>query len=143
MVVAAALAASLATDGVRGLKRLRLPMGLGILGLTALPWLLPYLLQREKSYGRAVVMTDYLGWYFKSAAGSRLQAIAAHLLRFLPWGIFLVPAASFSPPRRGSAVSWPVPSSSERRSGSGSSSAAATGSRRPRGSPPGSASPSR
>ncbi len=60
---------------------------------TALPWLLPYLLQREKSYGRAVVMTDYLGWYFRSAVSSRLQAVAAHLLRFLPWGIFLFPAA--------------------------------------------------
>jgi 4-amino-4-deoxy-L-arabinose transferase-like glycosyltransferase len=93
VVLVAALAASLATDGRRGLKRLRLPMGLAILALTALPWLLPYLLQREKSYGRSVVMTDYLGWYFRSAVGSRLQAVAAHLLRFLPWGIFLFPAA--------------------------------------------------
>jgi len=93
MVLVAANAASLATDGAQGLKRLRLPMGIGILALTALPWLLPYLLQREKSYGRAVVMTDYLGWYFKSAVGSRLQAIAGHLLRFLPWGAFLIPAA--------------------------------------------------
>ena len=93
MVLVAAIFASLATDGAQGLKRLRLPMGLGILALTALPWLLPYLLQREKSYGRAVVMTDYLGWYFKSAVGSRLQAIAGHLLRLLPWGVFLIPAA--------------------------------------------------
>jgi 4-amino-4-deoxy-L-arabinose transferase-like glycosyltransferase len=93
MVLAAAIAASLATEGMRGLRRLRLPMGLGILVVTALPWLLPYLFQREKSYGRAVVMRDYLGWYFKSVVGSRLQAIAGHLLRFLPWGLFLIPAA--------------------------------------------------
>jgi len=85
MVLVAAIAASLATDGVRGLKRLRLPMGLAILALTALPWLLPYLLQREKSYGRAVVMTDYLGWYFRSAVGSRLQAIAGHLFTTRQW----------------------------------------------------------
>ncbi len=93
MVLAAAAAASLAADGWGGLRRLRLPLGLGLIALTALPWLLPYLFQRERSYGRAVVMTDYLGWYFKSAVGSRVQAVAAHLARLLPWGVFVFPAA--------------------------------------------------
>ena len=93
MVLVAAVVASLFTDGWSGIKRLRLPLGLGLIALTALPWLLPYLLQREKSYGRAVVMTDYLGWYFRSAVASRLEAVMGHLARFLPWGFFIVPAA--------------------------------------------------
>jgi 4-amino-4-deoxy-L-arabinose transferase-like glycosyltransferase len=93
MVLVAVVAASLAADGIRGLKRLKLPLGLAVIALTALPWLLPYLLQRERSYGRAVVMTDYLGWYFRSAVASRLEAVAGHLARFLPWGFFILPAA--------------------------------------------------
>jgi len=80
-------------DGRAGIKRLRLPLGLGLITLTALPWLLPYLFQRERSYGRAVVMTDYLEWYFRSPVASRLEAVAGHLAGFLPWGFFLFPAA--------------------------------------------------
>jgi 4-amino-4-deoxy-L-arabinose transferase-like glycosyltransferase len=93
MVLVAAVAATLSTDRLGGLKRLKLPLGLAVIVLTALPWLLPYLLQRERSYGRAVVMTDYLGWYFRSAVVSRLEAVAGHLARFLPWGFFILPAA--------------------------------------------------
>jgi 4-amino-4-deoxy-L-arabinose transferase-like glycosyltransferase len=93
MVLVAAVAVSLTADGFGGLKRLKLPLGLTVIAVTALPWLLPYLLQRERSYGRAVVMTDYLGWYFRSAVASRLEAVAGHLARFLPWGFFILPAA--------------------------------------------------
>jgi 4-amino-4-deoxy-L-arabinose transferase-like glycosyltransferase len=92
MVLVAAVAATLSTDRLAGLKRLKLPLGLAVIVLTALPWLLPYLLQRERSYGRAVVMTDYLGWYFRSAVVGRLEAVAGHLARFLPWGFFIIPA---------------------------------------------------
>ena len=93
MVLVAAIAATVATDRLGGLKRLKLPLGLAVIAVTALPWLVPYLLQRERSYGRAVVMTDYLGWYFRSAVTSRLEAVAANLARFLPWGLFILPAA--------------------------------------------------
>ena len=93
MALPAGVAASLAADGFRGLKRLRLPLGLALIALTALPWLLPYLLQRERSYSQAVVMTNYLGWYFRSAVASRLESVAGHFARFLPWGFFILPAA--------------------------------------------------
>ncbi|MBI1727560.1 MAG: glycosyltransferase family 39 protein, partial [Candidatus Rokubacteria bacterium] len=93
MVLVAVVAASLAADGFRGLKRLKLPLGLALIALTALPWLLPYLFQRERSYSQAVVMTDYLGWYFRSPVASRLAAAAEHLARSLPWGFFILPAA--------------------------------------------------
>src|SRR5262249_60340852 len=43
-------------------------------------------------YGQAVVMTDSLGWYFRSAVPYRVEAVLAHLTRFLPWGFFLLPA---------------------------------------------------
>lgn len=93
MVLVAAVVAALVTDGGSGFRRLRLPLGVALIALTALPWLLPYLLQREKNFGRAVVMTDYLGWYFKSAVASRLEAVARHLASFLPWGFFMFPAS--------------------------------------------------
>jgi 4-amino-4-deoxy-L-arabinose transferase-like glycosyltransferase len=93
MVLVAAVAATLSTDRVAGLRRLRLPLGLAVIAVTALPWLLPYLLQRERSYGQAVVMTDYLGWYFRSAVAGRLEAVAGHFARFLPWAFFILPAA--------------------------------------------------
>jgi len=93
MLILAALVATLATDGWSGIRRLRLPLGLGLIVLTALPWFLPYFLQREKSFGRSVVMTNYLGWYFKTAVGSRLGALVGHVGRFMPWAFFLVPAA--------------------------------------------------
>jgi len=93
MVVLAALVATGVAEGWVGIRRLRLPLGLGLIVLTALPWFLPYFFQRERSYGRSVVMTNYLGWYFKTAVGSRLGAIVGHVGRFLPWAFFLVPAA--------------------------------------------------
>ena len=102
VVLVAAMAASLVTEGFPGIKRLRLLLGLGLIVLTALPWFLPYLLQREKSYGQAVVMTDYVGWYFRSTVVSRLEAMAQHLTRFLPWGFFLLPAVWWWTRDRGS-----------------------------------------
>jgi 4-amino-4-deoxy-L-arabinose transferase-like glycosyltransferase len=93
IVLVSAVTASLITEGWSGVRRLRLPLGLGVIVVTALPWLLPYLLQREKSYGQSVVMTDYLGWYFRGTVASRLEAVALHLTRFLPWGFFILPAA--------------------------------------------------
>jgi len=93
MVVVAAIVATVVIEGWSGIRGLRLPLGLGLIVLTALPWFLPYLLQRERSYGRAVVMTDYLGWYLRSAVASRLGAVAKHLSSFLPWGFFFLPAA--------------------------------------------------
>jgi hypothetical protein len=81
-------------DGVRrGVRWLRLPLGVAILALASLPWLLPYLLQTERSYVGGVVVGHYGDWYFREKAGSRLEELAENLERFLPWTIFLVPAA--------------------------------------------------
>jgi 4-amino-4-deoxy-L-arabinose transferase-like glycosyltransferase len=88
----AAVVATLATDGRAGLRALRLPAGIGLIGLTTLPWLLPYVFQTEKSYAHSVLVTDYLVWYFHSGGDSRLVGLGNYLGGFLPWTLFLVPA---------------------------------------------------
>jgi 4-amino-4-deoxy-L-arabinose transferase-like glycosyltransferase len=93
LALAAAAAASAATDGRAGLRALRLPAGVGLVALTTLPWLVPYALQSEKSYARAVLLTDYLGWYFRANADSRLAAVTTYLAGFLPWALVLPLAA--------------------------------------------------
>jgi len=107
----AALAVVLIEDGWRrGLRWLRLPVGLGILALASLPWLLPYLLQTERSYVGGVVVGHYGDWYFREKAGSRLESLQENLTRFLPWTLFL-PAGLWwwwrdRDPRRRPLVVW-------------------------------------
>ena len=92
VVVVAALAATLAVDGWAGVRRLRLPLGAAIVALTALPWLLPYLFQRDGSYARDVVIGHYADWYFRSKPGSRLARLRENLTGILPWLVFLLAA---------------------------------------------------
>ena len=92
MALAGALAVVLLEDGWRGVRWLRLPMGLGILALSTLPWLLPYLLQHERSYLGGVVVHHYGDWYLREKRSSRLVELGDNLGRFLPWTI-LLPAA--------------------------------------------------
>ena len=94
MGLGAALAVVLVEDGWRrGLRWLRLPVGVAILALASLPWLLPYLLQTERSYVGGVVVGHYGDWYFRHKAGARLESLQENLTRFLPWTIFLPAAA--------------------------------------------------
>ncbi len=74
----------------RGLRWLRLPVGIGILALASLPWLLPYLLQTERSYVGGVVVGHYGDWYFRERTGSsRIESLQENLVRFLPWTLML------------------------------------------------------
>ncbi len=113
MALLAALAVVLVEDGWRrGLRWLRLPVGIGILALASLPWLLPYLLQTERSYVGGVVVGHYGDWYFRQKTGSRLEELLENLVRFLPWTIF-IPAGIWwwwhdRDPRRRSLVVWTV-----------------------------------
>ena len=111
MALPAALAVVLVEDGWRrGLRWLRLPMGVGILALASLPWLLPYLLQTERSYVSGVVVGHYGDWYFRQKPGARLASSKENLGRFLPWTLFL-PAGLWwwwrdRDPRRRPLVVW-------------------------------------
>lgn len=112
MGLAAALAVVLIEDGWRGLRWLRLPMGLGILALCTLPWVLLYLLQTERSYVGGVVVGHYGEWYFREKPGSRLAAVGDNLGRFLPWTLFLIPGLWWwwrdRDPRRRPLLAWTV-----------------------------------
>ena len=89
LALIAAAVTSVVVDGRVGLRALRLPIGTALVGLTTLPWLVPYVLQKEKSYTQSVLMTDYLAWYFHTDADSRLAAALAYLAGFLPWALLL------------------------------------------------------
>jgi 4-amino-4-deoxy-L-arabinose transferase-like glycosyltransferase len=112
MGLAGALAVVLVEDGWRGVRWLRLPMGLGILALSTLPWLLPYLLQTERSYVGGVVVHHYGDWYLREKRSSRLLELLDNLGRFLPWTI-LLPAGVWwwwrdRDPRRVALLAWTV-----------------------------------
>jgi 4-amino-4-deoxy-L-arabinose transferase-like glycosyltransferase len=113
MALLAALAVVLAEDGWRrGLRWLRLPVGIGVLALASVPWLLPYLLQTERSYVGGVVVGHYGDWYFREKTGSRIHELLENLVRFLPWTVFL-PAGLWwwgrdRDPRRRPLLVWTV-----------------------------------
>lgn len=92
VVLLAAIGASLTVDGWAGIRRLRLGLGAAIVALTALPWLLPYLFQRDGSYTRDVLLGHYADWYFRTKPGSRLARLRENLTGLLPWVVFLLPA---------------------------------------------------
>jgi hypothetical protein len=92
MVLGAAIVVAVVEDGRAGVRWLRLPTGIVVIGLSALPWLLPYLLQPERSYLKTVVAGHYGEWYFRHTAGSKLGALLGNLWRIFPWSLFLVPA---------------------------------------------------
>ena len=110
MALAGALAVVLLDDGWKGARWLRLPMGVGILALSTLPWLLPYVLQKERSYLDGVVVRHYGDWYLREKTGSRLAEFGGNLGRFMPWTI-MGPAAVWwwwrdRDPRRRPLIVW-------------------------------------
>jgi 4-amino-4-deoxy-L-arabinose transferase-like glycosyltransferase len=90
-----AFAAFLVTeDGWRGVRRLRLPMGVAIIAVVASPWAIAFAVQREASYLQTVLRDDYMGprvamW---GRVGEVFFAAGPLGLKFLPWSLFL-PAA--------------------------------------------------
>lgn len=92
----AALLAALLTGGRAGLGRLRLGLGLTILGVLAIPWILPYLVEARRTFVTDVIVTHYGGWYLqKHGVAYRLAHLPAVLLNFLPWSVYLAGAVAW------------------------------------------------
>lgn len=77
--------------GWRGVRRLRPVLGIGVLALVSAPWVIAFGLQQEKSYVQAVLLEDYLWWYFGPWRGVRDAAFVLGPLAagMAPWSLFL------------------------------------------------------
>ena len=93
MGVAAAVAASVASGGFRRLSSLRPVAGLGVVALTALPWAIPYTLAPGGQSSQAVSVSYALAWYVDRYRHLSSIPLADGLIAFLPWTLWLVPAA--------------------------------------------------
>ncbi len=82
----------LAEEGWAGLRTLRPLMGVGILALVSAPWALPFALHRgETNYVHAVLLKDYLWWYFGrwKSLWDPFFVLSPLFVAFLPWSLFL------------------------------------------------------
>jgi 4-amino-4-deoxy-L-arabinose transferase-like glycosyltransferase len=94
MVIPAAVAAVAVTIGVRKLPSFRPVTGLGLVALTALPWAVPYLRTPPDLEGsQAVSVWQGLIWYLDHFQHHPSLLFVDGLLEFLPWTLWLVPAA--------------------------------------------------
>ncbi len=81
-----------AEEGWAGLRTLRPLMGIGILALVSAPWAIPFALHRgETNYVHAVLLKDYLGWYFGrwKSLWELFFVLGPLFVAFLPWSLFL------------------------------------------------------
>ena len=94
--LAALVSAAVATwrgDGRSALQRLRLPVGALVLGVFALPWIVPYLVLARPAFVHEVLFGEYAHWFLRRhGLAYRIAHMPSVLLYFLPWSLFL-PAA--------------------------------------------------
>ena len=91
--VLAAVAAGVASGGFRRLWSLRPVTGLGLVALTALPWAIPYALTPGGQSSQAVGVRYALTWYVDRYRHLSSIPLGDGLIAFLPWTLWLVPAA--------------------------------------------------
>lgn len=88
MIVPGAVAAVTLAAGARHLARLRPGLGLGLVGLSLLPWVLPYALTPGHRRSQ-LSLSSALGWYLdRQMHGSSVPLYSA-LIGFLPWALWL------------------------------------------------------
>ena len=93
MAVPAAVAAAVASGGFRRLRGLRPLIGLGFVALTALPWAIPYARTPGNQSSQAISVSYGLAWYFDRYRHLSSIPLGDGLFAFLPWTLWLVPAA--------------------------------------------------
>jgi 4-amino-4-deoxy-L-arabinose transferase-like glycosyltransferase len=95
MIVPAAVAAVTLSAGVRHLPRLRPGLGLAMVGLSLLPWVVPYALTPGRHRSQSLGLQSALGWYLdRQLHGSSLPLDSA-FIAFLPWALWLVAALAW------------------------------------------------
>jgi len=95
LVVPATVAAFAVTVGLRKLPSFRPVTGLVLVALSALPWAIPYALtpERERASSQAISVGQALIWYLDRFRHLSSVPFADGLVAFLPWVLWLVPAA--------------------------------------------------
>jgi hypothetical protein len=93
MVIPAAVAAVAVTIGVRKVPSFRPVTGLGLVALTALPWAVPYVRSPDLEGSQAVSLGQGMSWYLDHFRHHPSVLFVDGLIEFLPWTLWLVPAA--------------------------------------------------
>jgi 4-amino-4-deoxy-L-arabinose transferase-like glycosyltransferase len=88
--------------GLRGLRRLWSPVGLGVFGLVTVAWLGPFLVLGPGTFARGVLREDWLDWFVGVPSPRELSAYVVEcILGVLPW-TFVLPLALVAAARAGS-----------------------------------------
>lgn len=94
MIVPAAVAAVTLSAGARHLPRLRPGLGLTVVGLSLLPWVIPYAVTPGPQRSQLDLISA-LGWYLdRQLRGSSIPLDSA-LVAFLPWSLWLAAALAW------------------------------------------------
>jgi 4-amino-4-deoxy-L-arabinose transferase-like glycosyltransferase len=94
LVLPAALAATVAARGWRGVRDLRPGLGLAIVAVAILPWAIPYAVAPGHESSQSMGARAAIRWYLdRSSRASELIPLGGGFVMFLPWTLWLVPAA--------------------------------------------------
>jgi len=96
-MLAAALVATVVTQGPSALTRLKPLYGLVVLAAAAAVWFAPYLVQSEGRFVSRVLVGHYTPWYLSGGLAPRLVQLATLLTNFLPWTVLLAAALVWWP----------------------------------------------
>jgi 4-amino-4-deoxy-L-arabinose transferase-like glycosyltransferase len=94
LVLPASAAAVLAARGARGLRAVRPGLGLALVALAILPWAIPYAMTPGQESSQLMGMGTALCWYLdRYGRVSSSIPFRGGFITFLPWTLWLVPAA--------------------------------------------------
>jgi hypothetical protein len=92
MILPAAIAAVMLSGGARRLSRLRPWLGLAAVGVSVLPWVIPYALTPGHRKSQSLGLRAALDWYLDRQAHGSSVPLDSAFVAFLPWALWLVAA---------------------------------------------------